>query len=54
MSDDFQKRLDEELGTTLNALAADKARKLIEARLAADKTAERLKQAKKRAALTRW
>lgn len=46
MSDDFQKRLDEELGTTLDALAADKARKMIEARLAADKTAARLQQAK--------
>jgi len=46
MSDDFQKRLDEELGTTLDALAADKARKLIEARLAADKSTERMRQAK--------
>ncbi|HEY1598223.1 MAG TPA: hypothetical protein VGG64_01385 [Pirellulales bacterium] len=46
MADDFQKRLDEELGTTLDALAADKARKLLAARLASEQIDERLRRAK--------
>ena len=46
MSDDFQQRLDQELGTTLDAIAADKARALLAARLAAEQSSERLAQAK--------
>jgi len=46
MADDFQKRLDDELGTTLDTLAADRARKMIESRLAAERGDDRLRQAK--------
>ncbi|MBI2827575.1 MAG: hypothetical protein HYX69_23110 [Planctomycetia bacterium] len=46
MSDDFARRLDEELGSTLDAIAADRAMKIVAARLAAEKIDERLSEAK--------